>query len=105
MLSKTKNEEEILSIMHAQTHEFRLEDYIKSHPCLSWSVLISMLLQAKEKDAANYILQNHEFHVKGTVRFKSLIKLCFQNCNIIPESYHRKNLLCTDCHIHNVSGL
>ena len=67
MLSKTKNEEQILSLIHAQTHEFRLEDCVKSHPCLSWSVLISMLLQVKEKDAANYILQNCEFHVKGTV--------------------------------------
>ena len=80
VLSKTRNEEEILSLMHAQAHEFRLEYCIKSHPCLSWSVLISMLLQAKEKDAANYILQNHEFHVKGTVHFKPLIKLCFRNC-------------------------
>ena len=26
-----------------------------------------MLLKAKEKEAANYILQNPEFHVKGTV--------------------------------------
>ena len=69
VLSKTKNEEQTLSLMYAQAHEFRLEDCIKSHPCLSWSVLISMLLQAKEKDAANYILQNHEFHVKGTVHF------------------------------------
>ena len=67
VLSKTRNEEEILSLMHAQAHDFRLEDCIKSCPCLSWSVLISMLLQAKEKDAANYILQNHEFYVKGTV--------------------------------------
>ena len=67
LLSKTRNEEEILSLMHAQAHDFRLEDCIKSRPCLSWSVLISMLLQAKEKDAANYILQNHEFYVKGTV--------------------------------------
>ena len=79
-LSKTKNEEEILSLMHAQTQEFRLEDCIKSHPCLSWSVLIAMLLQAKEKDAANYILQNHEFHVKGAVHLKPSIKLCFRNC-------------------------
>ena len=80
VLSKTKNEEDVLSLMHAQAHEFRLEDCIKSHPCLSWSVLISMLLQAKEKDAANYILQNHEFHVKGTVHFKPLFKLYFWNC-------------------------
>ena len=70
VLSTTKNEEDILSLMLAQAHESRLEDCIKSHPCLSWSVLISMLLQAKEKDAANYILQNHEFQVKGTVCFK-----------------------------------
>ena len=70
VLSKTKNEEQILSLMLAQAHEFRLEDCIKSHPCLSWSVLISMLIEAKEKDAANYILQNHEFHVKGTFYFK-----------------------------------
>ena len=73
VLSKTKGEEQILSLMHAQAHEFRLEDCIKSHPCLSWSVLISMLLQAKEKDAANYILQNHEFHVKGTFYFKTYV--------------------------------
>ena len=109
VLSKTMNEEQILSLMYAKAHEFRLEDCIKSHPCLSWSVLISMLLQAKEKDAANYILQNHEFHVKGTVRFKPFnyvfgIVILYLN-KTITKKHHGKNILCTDCHIHNVSGL
>ena len=60
-----KNEEKIYSLLNAQAHEDRLEDCFKSHPCLSWSVLISTLIRAKEKEAAKIILQNHEFQVKG----------------------------------------
>ena len=64
-LSKMKNREELLSILRFQVHEDRLEDWIKSHPCLSWSLLASTLLRANKKDAATQILQNHEFHLKG----------------------------------------
>ena len=64
-LSKMKNEEYVLSSLYAQAHEDRLEDCLKSHPCLSWSVLISMLLRARRMVAANYILQNYEFNMKG----------------------------------------
>ena len=65
ILSEVNNGEQLLPLLHAQAHEDRLEDCIKSHPCLSWSVLISMLFQAKQKDAANYIVQNLELIVKG----------------------------------------
>ena len=64
-LSKTKSEEHLLSIIRAEAHKYKLEDCIKSHPSLSWSVLISLLLRAKEKEVAKYVLQNHDFHVKG----------------------------------------
>ena len=62
-LTKMKNEEQMLSFSHTHAHEDRLEDCMKSHPCLSWSVLISTLLRAKEREAAIYIL--HNFPVKG----------------------------------------
>ena len=65
VLSKTKSEEHLLSIIRAEAHKYKLEDCIKFHPSLSWSVLISLLLRAKEKEVAKYVLQNHEFHVKG----------------------------------------
>ena len=64
-LSKKMNEEHIMSFLYAQSHEGTLEEWMKSHPCLSWSVLISTLLRAKEKEAAKFILQNHESQVKG----------------------------------------
>ena len=67
VLSKTKNEEQLLSLINTEGHKYRLKDCLKSHPCFSWSVLISVLLKTKEKEAVNYILQNPEFHVKGTV--------------------------------------
>ena len=65
-LSKTKNEEQVLSIIRAEANKYKLEDCIKSHPCLSWSVFISILHKTKEKEAANHILRNYDFHIKGT---------------------------------------
>ena len=64
-LSKMMNEEQLLSFMQAQAHNGTLEDWMKSHPCLSWSVLISTLIRAKLKDAANHILHNYAIHLKG----------------------------------------
>ena len=59
-----RNEKKLLSLLHAH-HEEGLEDCVKLHSCLSWSVVASILLRAKEKIGANYILQDHELLVKG----------------------------------------
>ena len=64
-LSKKMNEEQIMSFLHAQAHDGTLTDWMKSHPCLSWSVLISTLIRAKEKATAHHMLRNHKFLVKG----------------------------------------
>ena len=45
------------------TNENNLEDLMKSHPCLSWSYLLSILLRRKENDAAKHIFQN--YRIKG----------------------------------------
>ena len=82
VLSKTKNKELVLSTFLAEANESRLEDCIKSHPCLSWSVFISILLKAKEKEAANYIFQNHDFHIKGT----HFLQFCLLNS--MPAQTH-----------------
>ena len=58
-------EKHILSVLHDDGFEGSLEECMRSHPCLSWSVLTSTLLKADKKDAAKYILHNHDFHVKG----------------------------------------
>ena len=58
-------EEHMLHLLHGDGLEGSLEECMRSHPCLSWSVLTSTLLKTNKKDAAKYILQNHDFHVKG----------------------------------------
>jgi hypothetical protein len=69
-----KNKKKLLSLLHAH-RKASLKDCVKSHPCLSWSVLISVLLRAKEKAAASWILQNHELHIKGCLLTKRNVEI------------------------------
>ena len=55
------------------THESNLEVWMKCHPCLSWSYLLSILLRKKENDAAKYIFQN--YRIEGYCNF--VICVCF----------------------------
>ena len=55
----------LLSLLPGQVNKRTLENWIKLHPCSSWSLLASVLLKANKKDDAKSILQN--FHIKGCV--------------------------------------
>ena len=62
-LPKMNMEKLLLSLLPGQVNKRKLDDWIKSHPCSSWSLLVSVLLRANKKEDAKCILQ--KFHIKG----------------------------------------
>ena len=64
-LPEMNMEKLLLSLLPGQVNKRTLESWIKSHPCSSWSLLVSVLLRANKKDDAKCFLQ--KFHIKGCV--------------------------------------